>query len=108
MKTIFSFVWAALCAWAMVMLLLWLDTKLDLREIWFFPEMLEWFRNSGLPFSFRQLLFFGLLLTFLFTGLHKYIGQGILFMIGVVCILVVAILVIFFGYHFVMWLAGTL
>jgi len=106
-ERIFSFVWAAICAWATVHLLLWLDTKLEFSELWFFPAMLEYFHEWGLPITFRQVLFFGLLLTYWFTGLHKYVGYGILMAIGFTVILVIAILLILLGYQLVMWMAGS-
>ena len=80
MKTnCFKVVWAALCAWLTVLLLLWLDAELGLSDR-IFSVFCNYIRSYGIPV--RKFLFIALFLFYLITGKHKILGPAILTVTG--------------------------
>ena len=102
---IFSFIWAALCAWVTVQLLAWLNVKLNLTEVLFMPSVMSFCHSHGLPF--RRILFWSITLLYWFTGTHKFLGHALLITIGYAVLLIVAIVVVLILYHFMVWLTAT-
>ena len=103
-EKIFEAVWAALCAWLTVWLLLKLNAVFDLSE--FLSTPFGWIHSHGL--SVRKVLFVFFFLLYWVTGKNKIFGHIILIVIGVVTVIIVGLFIVYFGYHFLSWLAGTL
>lgn len=99
---IFSFIWAGICALLSVLLLVYLDSKLNFSDDYFFPTIVDAIHSYGL--SVRKVLFFSLYLLYWLTGIHKLFGNGILALIGWTALLVIICVVVVFGYWFVTWL----
>lgn len=102
-ESIFSFIWAGICALLSVLLLVYLDSKLNFSDDYFFPTIVDAIHGWGL--SVRKVLFFSLYLLYWLTGIHKLFGNGILALIGWVTLLIIIAVVIVAGYWFVTWLA---
>ena len=105
-KIIMSIVWALICAWAITRLLLYVDARVGFTQEYFFPSIIDFIHGFG--FSARKVLFTILTAFFAATGIHKFFGKTLLWLIGVVLILACIVLALFIAYHAISWLAGTL
>lgn len=103
-EKIFEAVWAALCAWLTVWLLLKLNAVIGISE--FLSTPCGWVHSLGL--SVRKVLFGFFFLLYWATGMNKIVGHIILILIGIITVIIVGSIIIYFGYHFLAWLAGTL
>jgi hypothetical protein len=97
---IFSFVWAAICAWTVVKVLLYFNLAEKM------PWAVGFIHNWG--FSAKTVYFLVIFFFFWITGLNKFIGSAIRYLIGSIVLIVVLALVCYFGYAFLTWLIGTL
>lgn len=104
-EKIFEAVWAALCAWLTVWLLLKLNAATDLSE-GIFSAFCGFIHSFG--WSVRKVLFIFFFLLYWATGMNKIFGHIILIAIGVITIVFVGSIILYFGYYFLVWLAGTL
>lgn len=105
-ESIFSFIWAGICALLSVWLILYVDAKLNFSDDYFFPTIVDAIHSWGL--SVRKVLFFSLYLLYWLTGIHKLFGNGLLSLIGWVTLLIIIAVVIVAGYWFVTWLVTFL
>lgn len=103
---VFSFIWAALCAWIIVWLLLVINAKTGFANEWIFPNVIQWVQNWGV--SFRKVLFVALFIILWATGYHKLIGNCILMAIGYICLIAITILALLCAYWLLSTLAGCL
>lgn len=104
---IFSVVWAAMCSWAIVHWgLIPLNNEFHLTSAWFFPDVTDFVHDLGL--SMRQFCFYAFFVFFILTGLHKLLGIGLRYLIGIVGLLLLIWLVVSIGAIFLGWMAGTL
>lgn len=106
MKHIYSFVWAALCAWMCVWLLGSLDAKFGILQHYFIPTIIEFVHGFGV--SAKTILFLAIFLVFWASGIHKIVGRIFLLIIGWIVIIIVVGLALMCGYAFLSWLAGLL
>ena len=105
-NTIFSIIWAALCAWILTYVLLKLDARYNIADVYFFPSVVNFIHGFDVPV--RKVIFFLFFGVFLLTGLHKGAGKILLAIIGVVALLVIVALFIMIGWWFISLLANSL
>ncbi len=105
-ESIFSFIWAGICALLSVWLILYVDAKINFSSDYFFPQIVDTIHGWGM--SVRKVLFFTLYLLYWLTGIHKLFGNGILALIGWTVLLVIICIVLVAGYWFVTWLVTFL
>lgn len=103
---IMSIIWALICAWLITRLLLYVDARIEFTQEYFFPSIIDFIHGIG--FSARKVCFTLITLFFILTGIHKWFGQAILFVIGVVVILACVALAIFIASHIIGFMANTL
>lgn len=106
MEHAFKFIWAAICAWIFVWLIGYINDHTAFLEKAFFPSILDFIHGFG--FSAKKVLFFALFIFLWLTGLHKYIGRGIFFFIGIALWVILIGLILIGGYWFLTWISGTL
>lgn len=102
---IFSFVWAAICAWATVWILVYLNSKLQFNGDFIFPAITDFLHGRG--FSVRKVCFWSFFLVYWLTGLHKLIGTALRVAIGWIALIFIASVVVIAGYYFLKWISGT-
>ncbi len=99
---IFSFIWAGICALVSVLLIQYVDAKINFSDDYFFPAIMDIIHSYGL--SVQKVLFFSLYLVYWITGIHKLFGNLILQLIGWIVVIAVGCVVIVAGYWLVCWL----
>ncbi|MBO5037881.1 MAG: hypothetical protein J6C85_00275 [Alphaproteobacteria bacterium] len=102
---VFSFIWAAICAWITVWVLVYLNSKLGYIDDFCFPAIVNFFHGHG--FGVRKVFFFVFFLVYWLTGIHKLFGNILLMLIGWGALIFIVVLVVFLGFHFLRWIAGT-
>ncbi|MBQ8751235.1 MAG: hypothetical protein IJZ30_06350 [Alphaproteobacteria bacterium] len=102
----FSIIWAALCAWILTYVLLKLDARYNIADMYFFPSVVNFIHGFNIPV--RKVFFFLFSGIFLLTGLHKGAGKILLAIIGVFALLVIVALVVMIGWWFISLLANSL
>jgi len=103
---IFSVIWAAVCAWITVWLISMANSKTNFAEWSFIPAVVDAIHNFG--WSAKKVLFFTLTAVYLFTGIHKLVGGGILFLLGCSYLLVVGLLILGGGWLLFSFLSSSL
>ncbi len=103
-ESIFSFIWAGICALLSVWLILYVDAKLNFSSDYFFPEIVDTIHGFGL--SVRKVLFFALYLLYWLTDISKKFGNWLLAIIGLIALVVIICILLVFGYYIVTKLAG--
>jgi len=106
MKYVYSFVWAALCAWMVIWLIGYFDAKVGFLNDFCFPQIISFIHGYGL--SAKTVAFLAIFLIFWATGIHKIVGRGILFLIGWTCIIILVGLALICGYAFLSWIISLL
>lgn len=106
MEFIFRFIWVAICAFLVTILIEYIDTHTGFLQTLFFPQMIDFIHGFGL--SAKKVLFISLFLFFYLTALDKYIGRGLFLLLGMAFWVVIIGLVILCSYWFLSWLAGCL
>jgi len=105
-EKIFSIIWAALCAWVLTYILLKLDARYNITDMYFLPSMINFIH--GFDISVRKVIFFFIFGVFAMSGAHKGIGKILLTIIGVVALLVIVALVVMIAWWFFSLLANSL
>lgn len=107
MKDFFlSLFWAAICAFAATWLLIQANAKWEWSSMWIFPAVIDFLHQYNIPV--KAFIFCSLLFTFLVTGLHKLIGNGVRILIGIAGFLLLVVVVLFVGFYFISWLISML
>lgn len=102
---IFSFIWAAICAWITIWVLVYLNSKLGYIDDWFFPAIVNFIHGSG--FAVKKVFFFVFFLIYWLTGVHKLFGNVLLMLIGWTALIIIVALIVYFGFIFLRWISGT-
>ena len=103
-EKILSFFWALFCAWLTVLILSWLNTKINFTG--FVPSLIDYlYAHEWAP---KTVLFYALTLFYWFTGIHKFFSVPMFVIIGFATIAVIAVLVLGFGIIIINWLTGLL
>lgn len=105
-RKIFYFLWAVICAWLFVKLLLWVDFQFELTQTAVFAPVVDFIHKWDL--SVRKVLFCVLVIVFLITGIQNYFGHWLLTILGIAIFLFVAMLVIYLGWTFLAWISSLL
>ena len=105
-QKIFYILWAALCAWLLVKLALWLDTRFELTQTVPIAPVIGFIHDREL--SGRKLLFLLLAIVFLVTGVQKIFGHWLLTAIGIAVLLFITVVVLYFAWTFMAWMSSTL
>ena len=102
---IFSFIWAAICAWITIWILVYLNSKLGYTNDFCFPAIVNFFHNHG--FAVRKVFFFVFFLIYWLTGIHKFFGNVLLMIIGWTVLIIIVALIVVLGFYFLRWISGT-
>lgn len=108
-KFIFNIIWAALCAWLCTKLLLWMNGRFDFNGLPIIAYLADTIQGWGL--QIRTVAFGGLVVLFLITNIHRWIGWQIPKLIRLAVMILRLGLWCLAGYclwQFIMWLASLL
>ena len=103
---IMSLIWALICAWVITRLLVYVDARVGFSQMYFFPSIIDFIHGFGL--SAKKVCFTVITMFLFLTGIHRWFGQAILFVIGVVVILACVALAIFVAAHIIGFMANSL
>lgn len=106
MEHIFRFIWVAICAFAVTVLIDYINDQTSFLQTLFFPNMINFIHGFGI--SAKKVLFILFMLFFYITSVDKYMGRGIFLTLGVIIWVIVIILIVLCGYWFLTWLMGCL
>lgn len=101
-ERIFYLIWTGICSWIFTQLLIWIIVSNGLDE----TSVVVWTTNliHGWGFAVRKVILFVLFVFFLISGVHKYFGKLLLFIIGISYILFIAAIFIFVGWKILTWI----
>ena len=103
---VFSLLWAMICAWLVMKLIIFIDAQYHLSQIAFAPAVINFINGFGI--SARMVLFVIITAILLFTGAHKWFGGMLVYVLGFAYIAFFVALGGAVIYYVFVWLTGSL
>jgi hypothetical protein len=82
---VFSLIWAMLCSWITMKLIVLCDAEWHFTQMAFVPQIIGFIHGFGI--SAKTVLFLTLTALFTFTGIHRLFGGALKYLLGLVYIL---------------------
>ncbi|MBE6463393.1 MAG: hypothetical protein E7005_06545 [Alphaproteobacteria bacterium] len=103
---VYSIILGIVCGWLSTKLLVYVDTKTAFSTMYFFPSIVGFIH--GLGWSVKITCFVFLSIFFWITGLSKFLGKGLLFIIGISVLIIIFALFCLFMVQLFTGLSGSL
>ena len=105
-NTIFNIIWSGIIAFFLTRLLIIVECKTNFADWYCIPAIYTFIHSLGM--SVRIVVFVILTLILSATGIAKFLGNLLLWVIGGAIWLVLIALGVYIAYHALIWVAGAL